>query len=94
MLITRLKSKFTLYKVKLAMASSCVSLGTFILSGIPSAPREVPKIEVTFDINADGILDVTARDLGTSKEQKITITGSNKITKEEIKRAREDCRRV
>jgi molecular chaperone DnaK len=71
------------------MASSCVSLGTFILSGIPSAPREVPKIEVTFDINADGILNVTARDLGTSKEQKIAITGSNKVTKEEIKKARE-----
>ena len=70
-------------------ASSCVSLGTFILSGIASAPKEVPKIEVTFDINADGILNVTAKDLDTFKEQKITITGSNKTTKEEIKRARE-----
>jgi molecular chaperone DnaK len=70
-------------------ASSCVSLGTFILSGIPRSPKEVPKIEVTFDINADGILNVTAKDLDTSKEQKITITGSNKTTKEEIKRARE-----
>jgi molecular chaperone DnaK len=70
-------------------ASSCVSLGTFILSGIPSAPKEVPKIEVTFDIDADGILNVTAKDLDTFKEQKITITGSNKTTKEEIKRARE-----
>jgi molecular chaperone DnaK len=70
-------------------ASSCVSLGTFILSGIPSAPKDVPKIDVTFDINADGILNVTAKDLDTSKEQKITITGSNKTTKEEIKRARE-----
>ena len=59
------------------------------LSGIPSAPKDVPKIEVTFDINADGILNVTAKDLDTSKEQKITITGSNKTTKEEIKRARE-----
>ena len=49
----------------------------------------MPKIEVTFDINADGILNVTAKDLDTSKEQKITITGSNKTTKEEIKRARE-----
>ena len=70
-------------------ASSCVSLGTFILSGIASAPKEVPKIEVTFDINADGILNVMAKDLDTFKEQKITITGSNKTTKEEIKRARE-----
>jgi molecular chaperone DnaK len=70
-------------------ASSCVSLGTFILSGIASAPKEVPKIEVIFDINADGILNVTAKDLDTFKEQKITITGSNKTTKEEIKRARE-----
>ena len=70
-------------------ASSCVSLGTFILSGIASAPKEVPKIEVAFEINADGILNVTAKDLDTFKEQKITITGSNKTTKEEIKRARE-----
>ena len=60
-----------------------------MLSGIPSAPKGVPKIEVTFDINADGILNVTAKDLDSSKEQKITITGSNMTTKEEIKRARE-----
>ena len=60
-----------------------------MLSGIPSAPKGVPKIEVTFDINADGILNVTAKDLDNSKEQKITITGSNMTTKEEIKRAQE-----
>ena len=60
-----------------------------MLSGIPSAPKGVPKIEVTFDINADGILNVTAKDLDRFKEQKITITGSNMTTKEEIKRARE-----
>ena len=60
-----------------------------MLSGIPSAPKGVPKIEVSFDINADGILNVTAKDLDSSKEQKITITGSNMTTKEEIKRARE-----
>jgi molecular chaperone DnaK len=70
-------------------ACACVSLGTFVLSGIPSAPKEVPKIEVTFDINEDGILNVTAKDLDSSKEQKITITGSNMTTKEEIKRAQE-----
>ena len=69
--------------------SACVSLGTFMLSGIPSAPKGVPKIEVTFDINVDGILNVTAKDLDSSKEQKITITGSNMTTKEEIKRAQE-----
>ena len=45
------------------MASACVSLGTFVLSGIPSAPKGMPKIEVTFDINADGILNVTAKDM-------------------------------
>ena len=60
-----------------------------MLSGILSAPKGVPKIEVSFDINADGILNVTAKDLDSSKEQKITITGSNMTTKEEIKRARE-----
>ena len=73
---------------KCPTASGCVSLGTFILSGIRSAPREVLKIEVILDINADGILNVTAKDLDTLKEQKITITGSNKTSKEEIVRAR------
>lgn len=70
------------------IAFSCVSLGTFILSGIRSFPKGVPRIEVTFDINADGILNVTARDLDSSKEQKITITGSNAMTEDEIKSAR------
>ena len=51
-------------------------LGTFQLDGIPPAPRGVPQIEVTFDIDANGILHVSAKDLGTGKEQKITITGS------------------
>ena len=82
------KIKIHVIQGKGPTASACVSLGTFILSGIRSAPREVPKIEVTFDINADGILNVTAKDLDTLKEQKITITGSNKTTKEEIERAR------
>ena len=58
-------------------------LGTFHLDGIPPAPRGVPQIEVTFDIDANGILNVSAKDLGTSKEQKISITGSSGLTKDE-----------
>ncbi|MBV8813146.1 MAG: Hsp70 family protein, partial [Verrucomicrobia bacterium] len=67
------------------------SLGTFHLDGIPPAPRGVPQIEVTFDIDANGILNVSAKDLGTGKEQKITITGSSGLTKDEIDRMREDA---
>jgi molecular chaperone DnaK len=66
-----------------AMAQDNVSLGMFNLEGIPPAPRGVPQIEVTFDIDANGILNVTAKDLGTSKEAKITITASTKLSKEE-----------
>jgi len=66
-----------------AMASDNVSLGMFNLTGLPPAPRGVPQIEVTFDIDADGILKVTAKDLGTGKEQKITITASTKLSKDE-----------
>ncbi|MFH0848236.1 MAG: molecular chaperone DnaK [archaeon] len=62
------------------MAADNVSLGMFNLTGIPAAPRGVPQIEVTYDINADGILNATAKDLGTGKEQKITITASTKLT--------------
>jgi molecular chaperone DnaK len=65
------------------MASDNISLGMFNLEGIPPAPRGVPQIEVTFDIDANGILNVTAKDLGTSKEAKITITASTKLSKEE-----------
>jgi molecular chaperone DnaK len=68
------------------MASDNVSLGMFNLEGIPPAPRGVPQIEVTFDIDANGILNVTAKDLGTSKEAKITITASTKLSKEEKER--------
>jgi len=68
------------------MAADNVSLGMFNLVGIPPAPRGVPKIEVTFDIDANGILHVSAKDLATGKEQKITITATNKLSKEEIER--------
>ncbi len=66
------------------MAADNTSLGRFILDGIPPAPRGVPQIEVTFDIDANGIINVTAKDKGTGKEQKITIASSNKLSKEEI----------
>ncbi len=62
------------------------SLGTFSLSGIPPAPRGIPQIEVTFNINANGILEVSAKDLGTNREQSITITGSSNLDKDEIDR--------
>ena len=66
------------------MAADNVSLGMFNLTGIPPAPRGVPQIEVTFDIDANGILNVAAKDLATNKEQKITITASTKLSKDEI----------
>lgn len=68
------------------MAADNVSLGMFNLTGIPPAPRGVPQIEVTFDIDANGILNVSAKDLATNKEQKITITASTKLSKEEIEK--------
>ncbi|UCH56847.1 MAG: molecular chaperone DnaK, partial [Candidatus Bathyarchaeota archaeon] len=66
-----------------SMARDNISLGRFDLTGIPPAPRGVPQIEVTFDINADGVLDVTAKDLGTGKEMSITITASTKLSQTE-----------
>ena len=68
------------------MAGDNVSLGMFNLAGIPPAPRGVPQIEVTFDINVDGILDVTAKDLATGNQQKITITASTKLSEAEKER--------
>ena len=62
------------------------TLGTFRLDGIPPAPRGVPQVEVTFDIDANGILHVSAKDLGTGKDQKITIQGSSGLSKEEVER--------
>jgi molecular chaperone DnaK len=67
------------------------TIGKFNLSDIPPAPRGVPQIEVTFDIDANGILHVSAKDLGTGKEQKITITASSGLSKSEIEKMRQDA---
>ncbi len=74
-----------------AMAYDNVTLGRFNLVGIPPAPRGIPQIEVTFDIDANGILHVTAKDLGTGKEQKMTITAPLKMASEEIDRKIKDA---
>ena len=67
------------------------NLGTFKLDGIPPAPRGTPQIEVTFDIDANGILHVSAKDLGTGKEQKITIQGSSGLSKDEVEKMTKDA---
>lgn len=77
-----------------AMATDNVMLGTFNLGGIPPAPRGVPQIEVTFNIDANGILDVSAKDLGTGKEAKITITASTKLSDEEKERMTREAEQV
>jgi molecular chaperone DnaK len=68
------------------MAADNMSLGRFRLEGIPPAPRGVPQVEVTFDIDANGILNVTARDKATNREQKVTITASTNLNKNDIER--------
>ncbi|MBQ9085763.1 MAG: molecular chaperone DnaK [Clostridia bacterium] len=73
------------------MAANNTTLGRFNLDGIPAAPRGVPQIEVTFDIDANGIVNVSAKDLGTGKEQHITITSSTNMSKEEIDKAVRDA---
>ena len=75
------------------MASDNKTLGRFHLDGIPAAPRGVPQIEVTFDIDSNGIVNVSAKDLGTGKEQKITITASTNLSKEDIDKAVKDAER-
>ena len=74
-----------------SMARDNRTLGKFHLVGIPSAPRGIPQIEVTFDIDANGIVNVSAKDLGTNKEQKITITASSGLAKDEIERMTKDA---
>ena len=73
------------------MANDNKSLGRFVLDGIPPAPRGVPQIEVSFNIDANGIVNVSAKDKATGKEQKITITGGGSLSDEEIKKMQEDA---
>jgi molecular chaperone DnaK len=73
------------------MASDNKSLGRFILDGILSAPRGMPQIEVTFDIDTNGLLHVKAKDKGTGKEQHITIQGSTGLSKEEVEKMKKDA---
>ncbi len=73
------------------MSGDNKTLGRFILDGIPPAPRGIPQIEVTFDIDANGILSVKAKDKGTGKEQKITITASSGLSKDEVERMKKDA---
>ena len=73
------------------MAADNKSLGRFILDGIPPSPRGVPQVEVTFDIDANGIINVSAKDKATSKLQKITITGSSNLSKDEIERMKKEA---
>ena len=74
-----------------SMAADNKTLGRFQLSGIPAAPRGVPQIEVTFDIDANGIVNVKAKDLGTNKEQAITITSNTNLSDEEIEKMRKEA---
>ncbi len=74
-----------------SMASDNKTLGRFILDGIPPAPRGVPQIEVSFDLDANGILNVSAKDKATGKEQKITITASSGLSEEEIEKMKKDA---
>lgn len=73
------------------MASDNKTLGRFQLTNIPPAPRGVPQIEVKFDIDANGIVNVTAKDLGTNKEQSITITSNTNLSDEEVERMRKEA---
>jgi len=73
------------------MAADNKSLGRFMLDGIPPAPRGIPQVEVTFDIDANGIIHVSAKDLATSKQQSISITASQKLSKEEVERMKKEA---
>jgi len=76
------------------MARDNRTLGKFQLVGIPAAPRGIPQVEVTFDIDANGIVNVSAKDLGTGKEQKITITASSGLAEDEIKKTERKRRKL
>ncbi|MER3400869.1 MAG: molecular chaperone DnaK [Thermoflexus sp.] len=82
-----------IYQGERPMAADNILLGQFRLEGIPPAPRGVPQIEVTFDIDANGILHVSARDRATGKEQRITITASTNLSKEEVERLLKEAER-
>jgi len=73
------------------MATDNKTLGRFVLDGIPPAPRGVPQVEVSFDIDANGILNVNAKDLGTNKEQRVTITDSSKLSEEDIEKMKQEA---
>jgi len=75
------------------MAADNMSLGRFRLDGIPPAPRGIPQVEVTFDIDANGILNVTAKDKATGREQKVTVTASTNLSKDDIARKVEEAKR-
>ncbi len=79
------------YQGERSMASDNKLLGQFDLVGIPPAPRGVPQIEVTFDIDANGIVNVSAKDKGTGKEQKITVTGAQRLEDDEVEKMKEDA---
>ncbi|CAB4931101.1 unannotated protein [freshwater metagenome] len=79
------------YQGEREMAAYNKKLGMFELTGLPPAPRGIPQIEVTFDIDANGIVHVSAKDLGTGKEQSMTITGGSALSKDEISRMMEDA---
>jgi molecular chaperone DnaK len=84
--MVKLMWKSMYYKGEREFSKDNKSLGTFRLDGIPPAPRGVPQIEVTFDIDANGILQVTAKDKGTGKEQSISITGASTLPDTEVDR--------
>ncbi len=81
------------YQGERPIAKDNIFLGSFKLVGIPPAPRGVPQIEVTFDIDSDGIVHVSAKDLGSGKEQSMVVTGRHKLSEEEIQRMIEDAKR-
>lgn len=81
------------YQGERPIARENIFLGSFKLVGIPPAPRGVPQIEVTFDIDSDGIVHVSAKDLGSGKEQSMVVTGRHKLSEDEIKRMIEDAKR-